>query len=45
MFYDYLYTQMGCLQYNLFLTFDPVSMASYWGYPSWNNAIKSTSTL
>lgn len=45
MIYDYLYTHMGCLQCNLFLTFDPVPVASYWGYPSWHNAVRSTSNL
>lgn len=45
MIYDYLYAHMGCLQCNLFLTFDPVSVASLCGYPSWHNAIGTIGNL
>lgn len=41
----WLPTHGGCLQCNLFLTFDPVPVASYWGYSTWHNAIRSISNL
>lgn len=31
--------------FTVFLTFHPVSVASYWGCPSWHNAIRSVSNL